>query len=76
MLRAFELCCGILRSLEVAGVQAEQEEDDQRQRHIGCAIELLRETISELRAVAESAPNALAAGFILPGERASANGRL
>jgi hypothetical protein len=75
VLCAFEICCGILRSLEAAGIRAGQEEDDERQRHIGCAIEPLRETIYELRAVAGVDPNALAAGFILPGEPPPTDGQ-
>lgn len=68
VLCAFETCCGVLRSLEFAGVQAARDKDDERKRHIACAIELVREAISELRSIGESDLNAPAAGFVLAGE--------
>lgn len=74
VLSAFETCCAVLRSLEVAGVQAAQDEDDERQRRIGRTIGLVRETISELRAIAEGDLNAPAAGFVLPQHSPFRNG--
>jgi hypothetical protein len=75
VLRAFETSCGVLRSLEVAFVQAAQDEDNEQQRHIACAIELVREAISEVRLIAEGNLSALAAGFVLPREPPSTNGQ-
>lgn len=65
MLRAFEACCGALRSLEVARIQAAEEADDERECRIARAIVSLRGVISELRLASEGDSHAPAAGFVL-----------
>lgn len=75
VLHAFEACCGTLRSLEVASVEAVQNDDDEQRRHIACALELVREAISELRLIPNGNLSTLAAGFVLAREPPSTNGQ-
>jgi hypothetical protein len=74
LIRALDACCGALRSLEVAGVRAADEHDDELQLHIARAIKALRKTIAELRVLSEADSSARAAGFVLPSGQGDARG--
>lgn len=65
VLDAVDACAGALRAIELAEVETPEEDDKRRQRLVH-AIQSLRTTMSELRAIERSDSSKIPNGFVLP----------
>jgi hypothetical protein len=65
LLSAIEACCGALRGVEVAAALSAGQ-DEHRDQQFARAVELLRETISELRSLRGQSSKLAEAGFVVP----------